>query len=197
MQSGVVRLFSEQSRDKGKKERTRSLLLDSAASLVSARGYESVTIAEVASHAGLANGTFYNHFADKETLLREVALGIAAAVAHQINQDMSDEDDAVTRVVRATSSFIDIARREPEWARVLVGSAGVVPEVELGLARYLSSDVQRGITQGVFDVQLDKVLVNQFIALVRTAVLLVEEEQEYVTRRTCEAVLRLLGVEEG
>lgn len=54
----------------------RQRILDAAARLFRERGFESVTVAEIMSAAGLTHGGFYGHFASKEAL-------IDAAMAHQ------------------------------------------------------------------------------------------------------------------
>jgi TetR/AcrR family transcriptional repressor of nem operon len=54
----------------------RKRILDAAARLFRERGFESVTVAEVMSAAGLTHGGFYGHFDSKEAL-------IDAAMAHQ------------------------------------------------------------------------------------------------------------------
>src|ERR1700742_4972140 len=54
----------------------RKRILDAAAKLFRERGFETVTVAEVMSAAGLTHGGFYGHFASKEAL-------IEAAMAHE------------------------------------------------------------------------------------------------------------------
>jgi AcrR family transcriptional regulator len=51
------------------REGMRDRLLDAWATLTNERGYESVTLADVAARAGLARSAIYNYFADKDDLL--------------------------------------------------------------------------------------------------------------------------------
>lgn len=51
----------------------RQKLLDAALSLIRAKGYSATTIDELCAKAGVAKGSFFHHFKDKETL------GVAAA----------------------------------------------------------------------------------------------------------------------
>ncbi|MEU0532926.1 TetR/AcrR family transcriptional regulator [Amycolatopsis tolypomycina] len=48
---------------------TRERLLDAALDLFGERGYDSVTVAEIAERAGLTKRTFFRHFADKREVL--------------------------------------------------------------------------------------------------------------------------------
>jgi AcrR family transcriptional regulator len=63
----------------------RSRLTDAAASLFCARGYDAVTVADIAAAVGLTGPAVYRHFPDKRAILAEVLLRAAgethAAVA--------------------------------------------------------------------------------------------------------------------
>ncbi|MDS0135404.1 MULTISPECIES: helix-turn-helix domain-containing protein [unclassified Amycolatopsis] len=48
---------------------TRERLLDAALDLFGERGYDSVTVAEIAERAGLTKRTFFRHFSDKREVL--------------------------------------------------------------------------------------------------------------------------------
>ncbi|MBV8146062.1 MAG: TetR/AcrR family transcriptional regulator [Gammaproteobacteria bacterium] len=52
-------------------ERTRRALLSAFIELVLARGYEAVTVGDIAARAKVGRSTFYLHYAGKEALLRE------------------------------------------------------------------------------------------------------------------------------
>src|SRR6266446_9947652 len=52
-----------------KKERTRQHIAESAARLFAARGYEQVSVADVAREAEVAEQTVYNYFPTKEQLV--------------------------------------------------------------------------------------------------------------------------------
>ncbi|MFH8467867.1 TetR/AcrR family transcriptional regulator [Streptomyces sp. NPDC017991] len=54
-----------------KKARTRRLIADSAASLFAERGYENVSVSDVAREAEVAEQTVYNYFPTKEQLVTD------------------------------------------------------------------------------------------------------------------------------
>ncbi|MET9433247.1 TetR/AcrR family transcriptional regulator [Streptomyces sp. NPDC006551] len=62
--------MSQAPRTKG--ERTRARILDSATELFSRSGYNSVSLREIAAHAGLTHAGVLHHFPGKEQLLLEV-----------------------------------------------------------------------------------------------------------------------------
>jgi AcrR family transcriptional regulator len=77
----------------GRQERgkeTRRRLIRTAARLWGERGFESVTVEEICSEAGVGRTTFYLHFESKERLLASLAGATAAGVAG----DLDDARDA-------------------------------------------------------------------------------------------------------
>ena len=188
--------FQERTTNGGRRARTRSALLDATVAVVAAKGMEAAKILDITDAAGLANGTFYNHFADKDEIFREAAYGLALAVGRQIDAEMSDIEDAATRVVTATARFIDILTEQPDWAHVLLGSFEHLPEVPRDIYGYLRSDLQRGVDQGKFDVEVTLFLLDQVAALIAVAIRtqIVSGVDPALTRLTCEGILRLLGM---
>ncbi|MGM0386095.1 MAG: TetR/AcrR family transcriptional regulator [Actinomycetota bacterium] len=51
------------------REVTRARLFDALAHLMSARGFDAITLADIAAEAGVGRTAVYNHVADKEALL--------------------------------------------------------------------------------------------------------------------------------
>lgn len=62
----------ESSRRRQQAEETRSRVLDAAAAVFAARGYERASIAAIAKEAGVADETVYGHFKNKRTLLGDL-----------------------------------------------------------------------------------------------------------------------------
>lgn len=196
-ESGVQQgYFQGQTAGGSKRERTRSALLDATVSVVAAKGMEAAKILDITETAGLANGTFYNYFEDKESILREAAYGIALAVGRQLDEEMRGIGDAGRRVVTATTRFIEIVVREPDWAHVLLGSAEVMPEVRQDIYRYLRSDIELGVEQGKFDVEVTGFLLDQVASLIGVSIRtqINAGQNAALTRQTCESILRLLGM---
>ncbi len=190
-------LFQDQTTTRGKRERTRAALLDSAISVFANKGFEASRITDITEHASLANGTFYNYYHDKQEVLADVASGLAVEIVRRINDEMEGIDNAMVRFVTATARILEIARQEPEWIDVLLGSIWIVPELQSAVIQYLRQDLELGLKQGHFDIEVDILLVNQILALVRTAVLLDRNVEDETLRRTCESELRLLGLPAG
>ena len=53
-------------------ERSRRSVLDAALHLFSHQGYRATSVRDIAERAGVSTGAVYHHFADKETIFREL-----------------------------------------------------------------------------------------------------------------------------
>jgi capsular polysaccharide biosynthesis protein len=96
--------------------------------------------------------------------------------------------------VLATARCLQIARQKPEWLRVLLESLFVVPEMQSAAVKYLRQDLKLGIEQGHFTIEINLLLVNQILSLIRTAAIVDPQMSDVTIQRTCEALLRLLGL---
>lgn len=115
---------------------TRERLFDAWAALTAERGYEAVTLADVAARAGLARSAIYNYFADKEALLfayadREVARFLAV-LADAFDGSASSFDRLRTYI---ELQFADFASRPPPPGREL--AAVLAPDVYERFLRHI------------------------------------------------------------
>ncbi len=82
--------------------RKRDALLEAALALFAERGYEATSIEEIAHHAGVAVGGFYQHFASKRQLLLVLMnrlLDEAASLPTQISPDQLQYPRAIIEQV--------------------------------------------------------------------------------------------------
>ncbi len=188
--------FRTQAIGSTKRNRTRSTLIDSAIDVFSEKGIEEASIHEITAIAGLANGTFYNHFKDKDELAMASSEAIALEIAKALDGRMSDLDRGVSRIVVASWAFLQIALSAEAWAWVLVGQYLRHPNVETSAFNYMQADIELAATQGELDVEVDTFLLEQIASLMMAALrrLLNGGLQPDVLSRTCENILRLLGL---
>ena len=72
------------SKQEQRSEETKMLILQSAANLFAKKGYDAVTIREIAKDAGCSHTAIYLYFKDKETLLHQLSL----PPLHQLQQKL-------------------------------------------------------------------------------------------------------------
>src|SRR5690625_4941171 len=78
-------------------EETKQLILKAASKLFSQKGFDGVTIREIAKEAGCSHTTIYIYFKDKEGLLHELSMPPLNRLYNQLetvldNNDLSSEE---------------------------------------------------------------------------------------------------------
>ncbi len=190
------RYFSNKSLKLGKRERTRSALIDSAIQVIAEKGFETASIKEITQAAGLANGTFYNHFTDREALAREAAAVVALEIAQEIAEEVSDVDDGLDKVIISTDKVIDRALNAPTWGRILMGAWHYLDDFQQDVAQIMRSDLKLAKRQGLISVTINQLLEHQLTALIVLSISQqIKNGRNKTTRlETAAAILRLLGI---
>lgn len=109
-----------------RKQQTRQAISDMATELFVARGFDAVTIAQVADAAGVAKMTVTNYFPRKEDLVFDRAEGIIRSLAEAFAARAPGESllaairrDYAERVARAD---VTLGLSSPAFARMIEGS---------------------------------------------------------------------------
>src|SRR5262245_12242237 len=71
----------------------RTAILDAAEAVFEARGFHVARIQDIAAHAGVAVGTVYNHFDQKEDIVRALVLRHMPAVVATLAAGAADPID--------------------------------------------------------------------------------------------------------
>jgi AcrR family transcriptional regulator len=133
-------------------ERTRSALMAAGRRLFCARPVDAVTVDDIVQAAEVGKGSFYNHFPDREALVRAVTAEIRAGVERAVEHANAHVDDPARRVARACCVYLRFALDEPERAGVLVRVHSGHTSLEASLNRGLVDDVSKGLGAGRFHV---------------------------------------------
>ncbi|MDO9355106.1 MAG: TetR/AcrR family transcriptional regulator [Solirubrobacteraceae bacterium] len=140
--------------DRGAKRRarTRSALLGAAFALFAERGIEATRIADITERADVGFGSFYNHFADKDELTREV---VDAAIETQgrIVDELADGlEDPAEVVAVAHRHFVRLAsdREQSAWLLVRTDFSDRILSATVGDRAW--RPIERGVASGRFDV---------------------------------------------
>lgn len=130
------------------RQRTRTLLLDAALRVFARKGAGAAAIHEIASEAGVANGTFYNYFRTREELLEAASLRLIERFDHDNRVRSSRVADPAERLAIGTRRFLSQALRDPTWAaavlRISAGSATLHGYTAAGLLADLRAGRRRG-----------------------------------------------------
>ena len=187
--------FSSEARLLNKSARTRAKLMDAAAEVFAQQGFEAASVNEIARRADVANGTFYVHFKDKESIAAEVAARIGGDITGQIDHAMVDMHDAVERLSFGTRQFIEFGARQPLWGWVLIRSGSYLPAMRRQMETHLYADLERCRLQGRISVAVDAFLVDAIMAVVLSALSarLRGDAEEDAGSRASELILNMLN----
>ncbi|WP_076459821.1 TetR/AcrR family transcriptional regulator [Limosilactobacillus caccae] len=107
-----------------KAEKTRKKLLGTADRLINQRGYENVAVEDITKACGVAKGTFYNYFAQKQDLVLALGQEYFAKVTDKVDElGRLNAREAITEYLL---SYIQIIRTKAnivlvrEWIRYVV-----------------------------------------------------------------------------
>ena len=188
--------FARETRHGGKSERTRALLMDAATGVFARHGFDGASVSDIVREAEVANGTFYTHFADKGAIAAAVAYGIAQRIIRELDEAMVGVEDAVERVSFGARQFIELASRNPDWGGALFHAVWAFPELRTALYDFPRSDLERGVRQGVFTVEINDAVLTVFAGMVMSGLFtrLKDPKAVDIGPATSEMQLRMLGV---
>ncbi|MFR1708719.1 MAG: TetR/AcrR family transcriptional regulator [Clostridium sp.] len=78
--------------------KTRKIIFEAAIKVFSSNGYESATMDEVASKAGVAKGTLYYHFKSKEELFYFIVQSGIDLISDEVSKAIEEVDDPIERM---------------------------------------------------------------------------------------------------
>lgn len=144
-----------------KRERTRAKLIAAGLEVLARRG-EALTAADVVAEAEVSNGTFYNHFEDRDAFLHSLAKESLRALTAASAEATAGEDPA-WRFAVATAQVLITAQAKPLWARAVLRLAewGEPPQEEL--AHYLRTDLREGFEGGRFRFGDDTITMDMIV----------------------------------
>ncbi len=181
-------------------ERTRSALIAAGRHLFSQHPLDAVTVDDIVQAAKVGKGSFYNHFADRDALLRAVSSEIRASVERAVALANAGIDDPAQRVARAMCVYLRYAIDDPERARVLARIQGGVTSLAAPLNRGLVDDIAKGLAAARFSVATLEAGVLCVLGVTEIALVRILEEPTSsvavgLSQQMCVLTLRALGVE--
>jgi len=120
-------------RHQRRKLRTRRLLLNTTETMLIDRGYDALTVQDIADRADVARGTFYVHFKDKEEAIWAIVQGRFEDLAIPSAPELPSVDPSL-RHYEIWRGIFSYAADNRVLLRVLLGEQG-----HMGLARRIQS----------------------------------------------------------
>ncbi len=134
-----------------RRDRTRSALIQAGLKLLAERPVDSLSIDEIVEAAQVAKGSFFYHFANKQSFAREIATGIHEEVEATIIEVNTGVEDPARRVARGIGQYVLFALRAPEKATILATADWRAINPGHALNTGLRADLDVGLRTGRFD----------------------------------------------
>jgi len=97
---------------------TKRKIFDAATRIVGKYGYAEASVARITEQAGVAQGTFYNHFENRQELLDQLLPTIGVDMVRFI-RDRTGTAQAARQEIERFAAFFDFIREVPEFLRIL------------------------------------------------------------------------------
>ncbi|HEX4844298.1 MAG TPA: TetR/AcrR family transcriptional regulator [Limnobacter sp.] len=135
-----------------KKERTRRKLIESAMELLATRDVGELTLHGLAEAAEMSNGTVYNYFDSRESVLDAVAIELATRFSSTIELLNASTQSGAERVSTGLRLYVERARKDPAWAKALLRVVNFHEGLSSAFAAFVRADINHGIKSGEFTV---------------------------------------------
>jgi len=129
---------------------TRDALLEAGMRLFARREVDAVSIDDIVNEAGVAKGSFYNHFRDKEAFARDIGAEVRRQVEAVIARFTDGVEDPALHTALALCVFADFATRSRERARVLYKLNDGSTMQDAPINQTLREVMQQGVDGGRF-----------------------------------------------
>lgn len=186
-------------RSSGRAERTREALIRAGRKLFAEQPVDAVAIDDIVRAADVAKGSFYNHFPDKDALVRSVTGEIRAGVERVIGRANAGIDEPARRVARAVCVYMRYAVDEPVRAAVLVRVHSGHVSTSAPLNQGLVEDVSAGLASGRFAIATMESAVLYILGVSQISLIRIVQEPTLalavtLSQQMCALLLRGLGV---
>lgn len=150
------------SRDE-KAQLTYDNLMEAASRIVGEEGYAATTVAKVTAEAGVAHGTFYNYFEDRQGLFDVLLPYVGRQMTSRISEALPENATGLEREIARFRAYCDYLRDTPGFYRVLYEAEVFAPAAHAehikrlsdGYCRALKRSMGQGFMRAMNESELD------------------------------------------
>lgn len=147
-------------RSSRRREKSRASLILAAREMMSVKGVDATTIADITEAADLGFGTFYNHFKSKDEIVDAAMADMVERLGDEIDQLIAPIEDPFFAQVVAWHQVVQLAVSEPIWGWFVLRSTKTLNMLNQGLMLRFQRDVKNAIDSGAFTVADIDVVAN-------------------------------------
>jgi AcrR family transcriptional regulator len=127
---------------------TRARLLAAAYTLFALHGADAPTIDDIIAEAGIARGTFYNHFKTRDELFRAVSEDIAASINARLDVILDRIEDPAERLATAFRIFARYAVADSTRGWILLRTMPLLGDVNPGMTKNVAREFAHAVDSG-------------------------------------------------
>lgn len=130
-------------------QRTRVALLSAGLDLLAERPIDAIAIDDIVMRAGVAKGSFFNHFTDKSGFGQAIAAEVRRALEARVDAANANLTDPVDRLVGGMRVAIEFALEERTQAIIMMRGLEVSTGIDHELNRGIRADVEALVEAGL------------------------------------------------
>jgi AcrR family transcriptional regulator len=179
-----------------RRARMRNRLIEAAARVIASHGTDSVSIDTFIRAAGVARGTFYNHFKTREELLDALWSSIGHDPFLEIQSACSKLADPAERFAAVTRLVLLRAADDPTWGWLIVALSADEATLNDDLRGYPRPDLRAGEAAGRFRYESEASATDLVVGTMRASLraLLQETREAHYAQALCRMLLLALGI---
>ena len=131
-------------------EKTRNALLSAGFDLLADRPIDAIPIDDVVATAGVAKGSFFNHFDDKSGFAQAIAAEVRAEVEAMVNAANKGLTDPVARLAGGMRVAVHFALTERQQAVVMVRGMALSTAIDHQLNAGIRADIEALVASGQY-----------------------------------------------
>lgn len=154
-----------------KKGEKYEAILEAAKKVIAANGYENSQVSKIAREAGVADGTVYLYFENKEEILIDLFNEFLGGFIEEVRQELAGISDSAAKLKKLVEAHLTIMEENLELAIVclvelrqpdhrLREATGVVLR---GYFKVIEELIEEGQQNGSFNPELNKFLARQMV----------------------------------
>jgi len=186
--------MSKNSRREREKQQRRNMIIKAAENVFFAKGYDNVTMDEIANKAEVNKALLYYHFKNKEALFSAVNL-CGVQILHKIYVKCFNLDtDGYNKVKAMIQGLFDFSKEHPDYFRIYCYAgterfqmsdeedAQEIVDLRTGMWRLMVEAIMEGIEDGTIRNDLDPVEMSIYLNLLALSALNLDFTSKMVLR---------------
>ncbi|MGR7946743.1 TetR/AcrR family transcriptional regulator [Paenibacillus sp. M.A.Huq-81] len=127
-------------KQKQRSDETKKRIIEASEKLFSSKGYDTVTMREIAQLAGCSHTTIYIYFKDKEALLTQLSMPPLQSLLHKLEEHLEGEGTSEQKLASVSLAFLSFCLTNRKMYHLYFATKSVrvdeeMPEMELNRLR--------------------------------------------------------------